>query len=431
MADESLLWLNDELKSDVTRPFKRCGHVAVRLKRNIIVFGGGCKDTETDHSFKYYSLRLIWSYNLDIDRWIKFVLQDASGIPDARSEACAVAIGSQIYLHGGIQYHDAEVLESYYYGLFRLSTTSTRSLTWTRMNFPTADVPSCRSGHSGWEYQKKLWIFGGYGWSIYEYLHDNGMFQAVENDPDPVGFNNQLCCFSPSTLVWKIVKSSGTVPSPRHRHAIAKVKANIWLYGGENQHTVFDALYVLDMVSLTWTQVQTHGTLSPKQRASHSFIAISNEQIVLYGGPKNNSVWFLDLPSLSWRQRLGPIAELLAEKTGCYMHTGTIGRHSIFILGGTKDTHNMTLCNSNEFVHIDFKPKSLLKSCQDVAYKYRFLLRCKWNILPKNLCAQLRAMCEFSADIADNTGNGDTIANATLCMLRITQVTMTCYQMMI
>ena len=83
MADESLLLLHDELKSDMKRPFKRCGHVAVCLKRNIIVFGGGCKDTENEHRFKYHSMRVIWSYDLDIDRWIKFVLQDASGIPDA------------------------------------------------------------------------------------------------------------------------------------------------------------------------------------------------------------------------------------------------------------------------------------------------------------------------------------------------------------
>ena len=310
-----------------------------------------------------------------------------------------MAIGSQIYLHGGTQYHDAEVLESYYCGLFRLSTTSARNLTWTVMNFPTADVPSCRSGHSGWEYQKKLCIFGGYGWSVYEYLHDNDMFQAVESDPGPVGFNNQLCCFSPSTQVWKIVKRSGTVPSPRHRHAITKIKANIWLYGGEDQYTIFDALYVLNMRSLTWTQVQTHGTLNPTQRASHSFIAISNEQIVLYGGSKNTSPWLLDLPSLSWRQRHGPVAELLTEKAGWFMHTGTIGFHSIRILGGRKPAHEM--CNSNEFVHIDFKPRSLLKSCLDVAYKHRSLLQCKWNILSRNLCAQLRAMCELSADIVD------------------------------
>ena len=411
MPDESVLWLDDELKSDVKRPFRRCGHVAVRLKRNIIVFGGGCKDTETDHRFKYYSMRVIWSYNLDIDRWIKFVLQDAPDIPTPRSEACTVAVGSHIYMHGGIRYRDAAFRPSYKYGLFKLSTTSARSLSWKRIKFPTdlEDVPSCRSGHAAWEYQNKLWIFGGYGWSIYEYLHGNDMFQAVENDPDPIGYNNQLCCFSPSTQVWKIAKSSGTVPSPRHRHAITKITDNIWLYGGEDQHTGFDSLYMLNMVSLTWTQVHTHGTLSPKQRASHSFIAISNEQIVLYGGSKNTSPWLLDLSSLSWRQRHGQAFELLTEKAGWWMHTGTIGMHSILILGGRKATHEMGV--SNEFVHIDFKPKSLLKSCLDVAYKHRSLLQCKWNILPRNLCAQLRAMCELSEDIDNNTGNGDTIAN--------------------
>ena len=41
MAEESTLNIDDELQSHIMRPQARCGHVAVHLNRNIVIFGGG------------------------------------------------------------------------------------------------------------------------------------------------------------------------------------------------------------------------------------------------------------------------------------------------------------------------------------------------------------------------------------------------------
>ena len=71
-------------------------------------------------------------------------------------------------------------------------------------------------------------------------------------------------------------------------------------------HTDLDDLYEVNMLSLTWTQVQTSGSLSPMKRHSHSFTAISDEQILLYGESNDNTSWILDLPSLSWREHHVP-----------------------------------------------------------------------------------------------------------------------------
>ena len=60
-----------------------------------------------------------------------------------------------------------------------------------------------------------------------------------------------------------------------------------------------------------------------------------------------------------------------------------------------------------DILHIEFQPKSLLKSCLESVYKSRAVLLSKWNILPRNLYAHLGAMCELGAGIDDN----DTTAN--------------------
>ena len=88
---ESELELDDDLRSDVKRPNPRWGHTAVRLNRSIVVFGGICKGTDNRH--RYYSMRVIWSFNLDIERWIKFILPETQMIPKPRAGQCFVVVG--------------------------------------------------------------------------------------------------------------------------------------------------------------------------------------------------------------------------------------------------------------------------------------------------------------------------------------------------
>ena len=309
MAERSLLEINNELQSHIMRPQARCGHVAVHLNRNIVIFGGGLQTP--DFRSKYYSFRVIWSYSLDTDRWDKFIVPETQYLPQRGTEACAISVGSSIYMHGGMCIEYSNVAENRYgrvfsYSFWKLHRTSERNLTWTKITFPKEEkVPSSRIGHAGWEHQKRIWLFGGYGWMFVnnnddnEFLCDNGIFQLVENS---VGYNNQLCCFDIATQVWKTVKSSGLIPSPRFSHAIAKIKANIWLYGGKDQHTQFDDLYEFNMDTLHWTHVQTARSLCPKKLFSHSFTPITDDQILLYGGSTDNSNWILDLPSHSWRE---------------------------------------------------------------------------------------------------------------------------------
>ena len=345
MADYVDFEPDDEMKSDVKKPFPRCGHVAVRLKRNVVMFGGAYDNTATDHEekFKYYSLRVIWSYNLDIDRWMKFVLPNTHGLLH-RIESCAVVIGSEIYVHGGWSgAWDGTQYSCELHGcLWKLSMKSDRSIAWTGFDLKNAqDFPSNRTGHVGWEYQNTLWIFGGFGLTVYGHLHDNEDVQFLEGSVR-LGYNNQLWCFKPSTEKWMSVKCSGVIPSPREAHAVTKIRKNIWLYGGREQHNLFHDLYELSMPTLTWTQIHTTGSLHPMKHYYHSLVAISDEKIVVCGGSENSSVWILDLSSLLWKRNT-PInfSEQQVKNKGRKRLTGTLGLSGIVIFGQQNSTDHL------------------------------------------------------------------------------------------
>ena len=46
------------------------------------------------------------------------------------------------------------------------------------------------------------------------------------------GFSNQLVCYDPATNAWEWPVSSGTGPSPRDGHSVAKVDDTVYVFGG-------------------------------------------------------------------------------------------------------------------------------------------------------------------------------------------------------
>ena len=155
--------LTDELKQDLKKPQLKDGHVAVRLHRNIVLFGG-MRWINHEARIKYYSMRVVWSHNLDTDRWVKFVQPETQATPHPPVGQCAVIIKSDIYVHGGGQYREDgfnfKVL--LFSSLWKLSGPADNSITWTKTNFQEdQEIPSEQYLHCGWEYQNNLRIFGG------------------------------------------------------------------------------------------------------------------------------------------------------------------------------------------------------------------------------------------------------------------------------
>ena len=134
-------------------PCSRKGHMAVRVPGQIVLFGG--HDTVTaninntvDHiTVNILSMRVIWVYHLDIDRWFKTALPETHVAPPPIAYACAVVIGSQIYLHGG---HLVESTKAKATGALWKLTNTAEEITWSELKFQDKkSMPSPRSQHVG------------------------------------------------------------------------------------------------------------------------------------------------------------------------------------------------------------------------------------------------------------------------------------------
>ena len=236
-------------------------------------------------------------------------------------------------------------------------------------------TPSPRNGHSGWEYDGKLWTFGGFGHYAHEYLNQHGEFSD--------GCNNQLFHFNPVGNAWTNVKCFGAVPSPRQYHATAAVEDTVWLYGGLNLDIEFADFYKLDVCSLTWTRIQT-STPKPAWRVACSLNVTRENQLVLHGGDNGEEdmpevdTWVLDLSSYSWK-----CADVYSYVNSYQsFHTGSLAiNNSIIIIGG--DWYVKGNINN-----IMLEPKNLQQLAIKTVYKYRTQLL--WKYLPKKLIKRMQ-----------------------------------------
>ena len=324
-------------------------HVAVRLNHCIVVFVSE-------------AARTIWTYNLYTEIWKENMLQEqGKDIPYLEGH-CAVVIGQKVntYGHGYLR-----ELTRYANGLFAWNVVKEKAGT---------KKPSPRSHHSGWEYENKLWIFGGWGLSpVGENLNDYGYYHE--------SCNNQLLQFNFVTKEWTNMKCLGEVPSPRERHVITITGNTVWLYGGRQlNNDFFDDLYQLDMYTLTWTQVQT-GHPKPEGHNRCTLNAITDKQLVLHGGIKDvwtvlNDTWILDLPSKTWRRHTSE------EDDPRVLHTGFSGiSNDVIIIGGIKEN---IACHQNSF-HVRLEPKMLQQLAMKVVYKHQDDLSYWKKCLPKKL----------------------------------------------
>ena len=267
-------------------------HVAVSFKHFIIVFGG--KDTRSGRGGLPH--HEIWLYNLYTELWRIHVMPVGELAPPPTRKACAVVAGENIYMFGG----NNKTL--YTNALWKLTITPGRYFVWDQIIIENQEkTPSPRGSHSAWGHAGKVWIFGGYGPVPNGYLNDHGDFIS-----DGIGgfrMNNQLFCFDPSDQEWKNIQSSGAVPGPRLGQAVTMTDDKVWLFGGQNMtyFGLLDELYMLDMPSLTWTEIQT-SQMKPERRVLCSLNAVANDQLVLYGGGTAQSnqcnTWIFDILSL-------------------------------------------------------------------------------------------------------------------------------------
>ena len=380
--------------SDEPQPPKIINHVAVQVKGKIVVFGGSAYfqpdeelrfDEEEDPQYS----RTIWWYNLYTERWRKYVIPKQKEVPVQTDSACGVVIRSDIYVFGGELYTTGQPTNALW-----CLTKSKDTFTWNEINYDLRKTPSSRFYHSGWEYNEKLWVFGGVTEVYLGHLQDDGDFEQNEDD---YYNNNQLLCFNPSSRKWTNPQCSGKVPSPRSEHSTAIMGSTVWLCGGGQRPNMRNSsidLHQLNMRSLKWTKVES-SMPEPSWRFMSSLTPVTDTELVLHGGLDdcNDSLkdtWIFDTEMHVWTQY-----RELKDHTR-FGHAGVPGLNgSVLIIGG--EVHRvpqrrwacgfskpMPRYNPIFCVRLKpFTPKSLQHLAIQVIYKHRANL--PWDSLPNKL----------------------------------------------
>ena len=350
-------------------------HIAVRLDHYIVVIGklcGRCNDANNIQAHR----DTVWQYNIFLERWKKYQINEKKQVPCYLSGACGAVIGRDIYTFGG---QGGRPYPTNYYNneLWKLRQNNNGNFEWNRILMKNKKTPYPRSCHSGWEYDGKLWTFGGYGHVVVvnNYLNEHGDFVG--------GWNNQLLHFDPVSNEWINLKCFGAVPSPQAPHATTVREDKVWLYSNlfSRFDIDFDPIYQLDMCSLTWTQIQTATPKPPRARACTCSLNVTREnQLVLRHGKRHDALehtWILDLSSYSWKK-------CSYNDSFRIYHTGSLGiNNSIIIIGGTFDWDRLRLNKCAPMCKVMLEPKSLQQLSIQTVYKHQHQL--PWMDLPKKL----------------------------------------------
>eukprot|EP00945_MAST-04E_sp_MAST-4E-sp1_P000699 g699.t1 len=153
-------------------------------------------------------------------RWDVASLRTGESIPTsgggafaARSRHTAVAIGSDIYVFGGVKGGN---------DLFCLDTAND-PLTWKVVK-TTGRPPSSRLGHSATAFEDRMFLFGG---------------------TDGINDYNDLYEFSPKTGHWsELANIAGTAPKPSPNYSLHVLRNNLIVLGGSASDTCMSVFMV-------------------------------------------------------------------------------------------------------------------------------------------------------------------------------------------
>ncbi|XP_067649525.1 tRNA wybutosine-synthesizing protein 4-like [Haliotis asinina] len=143
-------------------------------------------------------------------------------------------------------------------------------------------------------------------------------------------------------LESSVLEQKGDVPCLRWRHATTRVTVKgeemVLLYGGRNStNAALKDCYLLDSKTGVWRQLDLEGE-SPGYRQSHTLTSLG-DKVILYGGLNevllpHNTVYCLDLPTLTWK-RISVIGALQPR----YSHTCHMTDNMLVVIGGVNLSH--------------------------------------------------------------------------------------------
>ena len=351
------------ISEDELKPM--ANHVAVCCGKSLVTFGG--YDYDKRMRMFPHSFHDIYEYNTDSGQWKKHTIPETETVPSVKLSVVANAACYAVVVKNNIYFYLEDV--------WKLSKTPQKNFTWTKVDVQGIR-PCYRTAPSYWEFDDKMWLFAGYLDSI---PFRDGEYNFTSFDFSSRQFSN--------------VQSFGEIPSSRIEFEAAKLGSKVYLYGGRHDYNIrLDDLYVLDMNSLTWTQLYPAGPLQPVARGGHTFTAISDTEIMLHAGYladtlHANDTWILDITSLSWKE----CSQSEHKKRSWHSATNIDG--SVIIIGGLdcgNPPNRYDWTTHSDVFHIthENRPKALEQLSLRAVHKHKDLLTPTDRCMPEELYAR-------------------------------------------
>ncbi|CAH8334830.1 unnamed protein product [Eruca vesicaria subsp. sativa] len=216
---ETQIWSKPVISGSPPSP--RDSHSCTTVGDNLFVFGG------TDGKTHLKDLHVL---DTSSHTW-KCVDARGEG-PEAREAHSATLVGKRIFIFGGCGKASGSDDEVFYNDLYILNT---ETLMWQRA-VTAGNPPSARDSHTSSIWKNKIIVVGGEDLDDY-YLSDVHILDT-------------------ETFVWKQMKTSGQVLTPRAGHVTVALERNLFVFGGfTDSQNLYDDLYVLDVEMGVWSKV--------------------------------------------------------------------------------------------------------------------------------------------------------------------------------
>jgi len=109
-----------------------------------------------------------------------------------------------------------------------------------------------------------------------------------------------------SLMHWTKIRTVGrNKPRPMRAHTMTLVNEKIFIFGGSDNETCFNDLYIFDCETYWWTLHKTKGLVPPRPRRAHTADLIG-DYIYFFGGSNGqnyfNTLYLLNTKTLCWEK---------------------------------------------------------------------------------------------------------------------------------
>jgi Kelch motif len=283
-------------------------------------FGG--TTSSFNQSFPYFEIPptqqyAIWAYDLNAETWAAIdTSSNGINIPSYGASAESEELGLAFYVGGQIDSGTSNTtayLDNNTIPLNGMVVLDTASYNVVNISVP-ANINGDRTG-AGMVYVNTLGKEGVLALVGGETTSDGllGMDQIAIFDVSTVDMSNPSTSNN-KTNAWYLQTATGDIPDPRTDFCLVSApaqdnsSANIYLYGGRSNGTIFDDVYVLSLPSFTWVRV----FLGQDARWSVTCHFIPPRQMITVGGGGKytnitsdcdwevKSLAVLDLSTIGW-----------------------------------------------------------------------------------------------------------------------------------